>query len=68
MCKLLVPSRSGRTGEGHPRVCWRRTSLSTLFRSATIILMSWQNSIYKELALYIHHFLAASAKSYNDTA
>lgn len=35
-CKLLVPSRCGRAGEGHLRVCWGRTSLSTLFRSATI--------------------------------
>lgn len=36
-CKLLVPSRCGRAGEGHLRVCWGRTSLSTFFRSATII-------------------------------
>jgi hypothetical protein len=30
--------------------------------------MPWQNSINKELALYIHHFLAPIAKSYNNTA
>ncbi|WP_212771995.1 hypothetical protein, partial [Acinetobacter baumannii] len=59
----------GGTGGGHLWVCWPRlTSLSTLFRSATINLMSWQNSINKELALRIHHFLAPIAKSYNNTA
>ncbi len=45
-----------------------RTSLLTLFRSATINLMLWQNSINKELALHIHHYLASIAKSYNNTA
>ncbi len=41
MCKLLVSSRSGRTGEGHLRVCWFiLPSPRTLSRSATIILMS----------------------------
>jgi len=44
------------------------TSLLTLFRSATINLMLWQNSIYKELALRTHYFLATFAKSYNNTA
>ena len=31
-------------------------------------LMLWQNSQNQELAMHIHHFLALSAKSYNDTA
>ncbi len=43
------------------------TSLLTLFRSATIILMSGRTPNKKELALHIHYFLAAFAKSYNDT-
>ena len=34
----LVPSRSGRTGEGHLWCASCVTSLRTLFRSATIIL------------------------------
>ncbi|EGK48891.1 hypothetical protein AB210_0371 [Acinetobacter baumannii AB210] len=29
--------------------------------------MLWQNSQNQELAMHIHHFLALSAKSYNDT-
>jgi len=37
------------------------------FRSATIILMSGRTPNKKELALHIHYFLAAFAKSYNDT-
>ena len=41
MCRLLVSSRCGRTGEGHLRVCWFiLPSPRTLSRSATIILMS----------------------------
>ncbi|KCX89684.1 hypothetical protein J568_3466, partial [Acinetobacter baumannii 6112] len=39
----------------------------TPFRSATIILMSGRTPNKKELALHIHYFLAAYAKSYNDT-
>ncbi|WP_182004321.1 hypothetical protein [Acinetobacter lactucae] len=68
MRTLLVPSRSGRTGEGHPRVCW----LS--YQSANPLSFCHHNSnvlaelIYKELALDIHYFLAAFAKSYNNTA
>ncbi len=43
-------------------------SLSTLFRSATIISINvWQNSQNQELAMHIHYFLVLSAKSYNDT-
>lgn len=38
MCRLLVSSRCGRTGEGHLRVCWFiLPSPRTLSRSATII-------------------------------
>jgi len=37
------------------------------FRSATIILMSGRTPNKKELALHIHYFLAAFAKSYNNT-
>ncbi|KCY13088.1 hypothetical protein J599_0123 [Acinetobacter baumannii 1598530] len=43
------------------------TSPSTPFRSATIILMSGRTPNKKELALHIHYFLAAFAKSYNNT-
>ncbi len=70
MCKLLVSSRSGRTGEGHPRVCWFiLPSPRTLSRSATIISIHvGRTPNKKELALHIHYFLAPSAKSYNDTA
>ncbi len=69
MCKLLVSSRSGRTGEGHLRVCWFiLPSPRTLSRSATIILMSGRTPNKKELALHIHYFLALNAKSYNNTA
>ncbi|WP_213065325.1 hypothetical protein, partial [Acinetobacter nosocomialis] len=57
-----------RTGGGHLRVCWVfSASLLTPFRSATIILMSGRTPNKKELALHIHYFLAAHAKSYNDT-
>jgi hypothetical protein len=44
------------------------TSPSTLFRSATINLMSGRTPNKKELALHIHYFLAALAISYHDTA
>ncbi len=37
-------------------------------RSATIILMSAELPIKKELALHIHYFLAAFVKSYINTA
>jgi len=58
----------GGTGGGHLRVCWVfSASLLTPFRSATIILMSGRTPNKKELALHIHNFLAAFAKSYNDT-
>ncbi|MFX6409705.1 hypothetical protein ABTG43_19160, partial [Acinetobacter baumannii] len=58
----------GGTGGGHLRVCWPRlTSLLTPFRSATIILMSGRTPNKKESALHIHYFLAAFAKSYNNT-
>jgi len=58
----------GGMGGGHLRVCWVfSASLLTPFRSATIILMSGRTPNKKELALHIHYFLAAFAKSYNDT-
>ena len=68
MCKLPVSSRSGRTGEGHLRVCWSRNQSANPSRSATIISIHvGRTPNKKELALHIHYFLALNAKSYNDT-
>ena len=77
ICKILILcvgnsfapffSTVGRKGDTFGCAGSFVSSLRTPFRSATIILMFWQNSNKKELALHIHYFLALDAKSYNDT-
>ncbi|WP_349267101.1 hypothetical protein, partial [Acinetobacter sp. TG2027] len=66
--KSLTYGVQFRTGGGHPRVCW------IYDQSANPLSFCHHNfndlaelPIKKELALHIHYFLAAAAKSYNDT-
>ena len=62
-----VPSRSGRTGVGHLRVCWSLTQSVNLLRSATIIYNVSAELPKKELAMHIHKLLAVTVKNYLDT-
>ena len=56
-CKLLVPSRCGRTGEGHLWCAGVQTSLSTLFRSATINLKCFGRIPIDQGVCYAHYCL-----------
>jgi len=57
MCTTRSLSCSGRTGEGHLWMCWCRTSLLTLSRSATINLKCFGRIPTDQGVCYAHYCL-----------